>query len=489
MKILNASPRKIIFYILTFALFVFVTENSFYAQPKVREYWPTNGWKTSTLELQGMDSAKLMIADEFIQERLPDAFSLLVVKNGYLVFEKYYRWGSPERYAVVHSVTKSVTSALIGIALEKGYLSGVDQKLIDFFPEYITDESDPRKKELRLKHLLTMSAGFRWHDWGPVMGSWYNSPDWAKFTLQLPHEKSPGDVFNYNTSISHLLSIILTKSSNTSTLDFADQNLFKPLGIQTSYWHQGPKGYYIGGFGLGLSARDLAKFGFLYLNNGFWNGQSIVPEHWVKESTRQWMDTGNRMYGPISYGYQWWIKEVDGCFSYRAWGRRGQFVVVVPELDMVIVVTSNIARAPFPTSIHYSPLFDLVAAAVKRERSPKKPLKAAEIPTDVNAFITDFNQAIFDLDQMKFAESFSDQFLSDGATKQMAVNILWGTISYVREAKIVLTKFESEGNIARIDGVIKDKYFEAPFLTDNMLIKENGQWKWYGNQVSKQPYH
>jgi hypothetical protein len=236
---------------------------------------------------------------------------------------------------------------------------------------------------------------------------------------------------------------------------------------------------------LGLSARDLAKFGFLYLNNGFWNGQSIVPEYWVKESTRQWMSAGNRMYGPIGYGYQWWIKEVDGCFSYRAWGRRGQFIVVVPELDMVIVVTSNTARAPAPTSIHYSPLFDLVASAVKRDRSPKNPLKAAELPNDAGAFITDFNQAIFDLNRMKFANSFSDRFLSDGTTKQMAVNILWGTISYVREAKIVLTNFEQKGNIARIDGVIKDKYFEAPFLTGSMLIKENGQWKWYGNQASK----
>ena len=247
-------------------------------------------------------------------------------------------------------------------------LDSVDQKLIEFFPEYITDELNPRKKEINLKHLLTMSAGFKWNDWGPDIGNWYSSPDWSKFTIQLPLENNPGDVFNYNTSISHLLSIILSKSTKTSTLDFAKQNLFEPIGIQSAYWHQGPQGYNIGGFGLGLSAQDLAKIGFLFLNNGYWNGQSIVPEYWVKESTRQWMDVGKRMYGPIGYGYQWWIKEVDGCFSYRAWGRRGQFIVVVPELDMVIVVTSETADAPFPTSIHYSPLFDLVASAVKRER-------------------------------------------------------------------------------------------------------------------------
>jgi CubicO group peptidase (beta-lactamase class C family) len=163
----------------------------------------------------------------------------------------------------------------------------VDQKLIEFFPEYIKGESDPRKKEISLKNLLTMSAGFRWNDRGPSMRNWYSSSDWLKFAIQLPLENNPGDVFNYNSSTSHLLSIILSKSTKTSTLDFAKRNLFEPLGIQSAYWHQDPQGYYIGGFGLGLSARDLAKIGFLYLNNGYWNGQSIVSEHWVKESTDQ----------------------------------------------------------------------------------------------------------------------------------------------------------------------------------------------------------
>ena len=200
MKIFNLNCSKKIFCIIIFSLFSFLAENALCEQPKKREYWPTIGWKTSTPEQQGMDSAKLMIADEFIQNRLPDAFSLLVIKNGYLVFEKYYSWGSPEKYAVVHSVTKSVTSALIGIAMDRGYINSVDQKLIEFFPEYITDDLDPRKKEISLKQLLTMSSGFRWNDRGPVMRNWYTSSNWAKFAIQLPQENIPGDVFNYNSS-------------------------------------------------------------------------------------------------------------------------------------------------------------------------------------------------------------------------------------------------------------------------------------------------
>ena len=482
MKELNMRPQIIIFCILTFILFAFLTENSAYAQPKEREYWPTSSWKSSTPETQGMDSAKLSIADEFIQNRLPDAYSLLVVKNGYLVHEKYYRSGNPERVAVVHSVTKSVTSALIGIALDQGYLSSVDQKMIEFFPEYVTEKLDPRKKAISLKHLLTMSAGLKWNDWGPVMRFWYTSSNWGKFTIQLPLENNPGDAFNYNSSVSHLLSIILSKSTEVSTLDFADLNLFKPLGIQERTWQHDPQAYNTGAFGLGLSAQNMAKIGFLYLNNGFWDGQSIVPEYWVKESTRQWMYAFNS-YGHTGYGYQWWIKEVDGCHSYRAWGRRGQFIVVIPKLDMVIVVTSETAQPHPPTSIHYSPLFDLVASAVKRERPPEKPLKAVKLPPDAKALIADFNQALFDKDMVRIANFFSDRFLINGINKQTFLKLLSGAISYVSEAKFILTKFEPEGNIAKFEGVRKDKYFELPLTSGSMLIKENGQWKFYGNQI------
>ena len=281
MKIFNLRWRKKIFCILALFFFAILAESAVWGQPGIRDYWPTAGWKTSTPEQQGMDSARLLIADEFIRNRLPDAFSLLVVKNGYLVFEKYYSWGSQYKIAVVHSVTKSITSALIGIALEKVYLKSLDQKLTEFFPEYFTENLDPRKREIRLNHLLTMTAGFRWDDWGPEMRLWYTSPDWAKFTIQLPQENNPGEVFTYNSSVSHLLSIILSKAIGGSALDFAKKNLFEPLGIQSAYWHQDPQGYCTGGFGLGLSARDLAKIGFLYLNKGYWDGQSIVPESWV----------------------------------------------------------------------------------------------------------------------------------------------------------------------------------------------------------------
>ena len=163
----------------------------------------------------------------------------------------------------------------------------------------------------------------------------------------------------------------------------------------------------------------------------------------------------------------------------------GQFIVIVPELDLVIVVTSETAQPHPPTSIHYSPLFDLVAASVHRNRPPEKPLKAVELPTDVKAFITDYDQARFNKDVVTMADLISDRFLHDGVTKQMALRFLSGTLSYTSEAKIIITKFETEGNEVKIDVLLKDKYFEALFMTGSKLIKENGNWKWYGNQVPK----
>lgn len=484
MKLLNTGFKQTVFCMFAFSLILLLNANAICGQPIKRDYWPTEGWRTSTPGQQGMDSAKLEIAVEFIQERLPDAFSLLVVKNGYLVFEKYFRQGSPDRIAVIHSVTKSVTSALIGIALDRGYLKSVDQSVYDFLPEYATADLDWRKKEIRLKHLLTMSAGVKWNDWGPEMWDWVTSLDWGEFALQRPQEDYPGNVFNYNSSLSHLLSIILEKSTKVSTLEFADQHLFKPLGIRQRHWDNDPQGYYMGGFGLSLVARDLAKIGFLYVNNGYWDNQAIVSEQWVQASTRyRWY--AHRIYGPTGYGYQWWVKDLDGCHSYRAWGRRGQFIVVVPKLDLVVVVTSETRQPVAPTSVHYEPLFELVAAAVKRERPPQKPFKAIELPEDVKAFIDGFNQATADKDILKVSETVSDNFLSNGVTKNRLLAFFKIGAPYMSQSKVILTGFERQGNLAKVAGMRKDKYFEIPIQPRFYIIKENGHWKWYGNQLSR----
>ena len=433
-----------------------------------------------------MDFAKLSIADAFIRERLPDAYSLLVVRNGYLVFEKYYSLGGPDKYEPIHSVTKSVTATLIGIALEKGYLKNVDQKITDCLPAYFTDDLDPGKKKITIEHLLTMSAGFKWYDWGSDLYDFLWSEDPARYAINRPLVNDPGTVFTYNSSISHLLSVILTNATVNTTLDFADQHLFRPLGIHKRYWRSDIQGYYYGGFGLALSARDLAKIGFLYLNKGYWDGRSIVPEAWVTASTRQQIRSNmHPVYGPFAYGYQWWVKDVDGLSSYRAWGRRGQYIVVVPKSDLVIAVTSDPGQPHPPTSIHYNPLFDLVAAAVQRVRPPRQPLAPVDPPLDVKAFITDFNQARQNKMLSKVSDMISDRFLYRGVTKKMAVQFLANMMDYTSQAEVVITRYESDADGAELDVWLQDKYFESPFMIETRLIKENNIWKWYGNQLMR----
>ncbi len=309
----------------------------------------------------GIDPEKFARNIQHIEEDYPYIHSFLVIKNGYLVYEDYYKEGSADRITECRSVAKSFTSALIGIAIEKKYIKNIDRKIISFFPSHFTDKMDPRKKDITIKHLLTMSTGFKWEDWSNPHWEKYSTPNWLKLAIQLPLTSDPGKHFKYNTTLSHILSIILSKSTKSSMYDFANENLFKPIGIKNVDWEKDPKGYNIGGFGLSLTARDLAKFGFLYLNNGFWGKNVIVPKSWVKESTKKHMG----VYGPLGYGYQWWTQDVDTYSSYKAWGRGGQFIVVVPELDLVIVVTSNNKPRNSRTS-HYSTLFNLVAMSVKR---------------------------------------------------------------------------------------------------------------------------
>lgn len=316
-----------------------------------RDYWPTDGWKTSSPEKQGMDSGFLDKADKYIEDNYPGIHSLLVVRHGYLVFEKYYQGYDADTLQNIKCVSKSIISALVGIAINDGYIKSIDQCIEDFFPEYFNEKTEPLKKEIKIVDLLTLSAGFDWQENESVCFNWLSSNDRAKFLLDLPMQTSPGMQFNYNTALSHLLSIILTKTTKMSTKDFCDKVLFKPLGIRKEYWDKDYQGYYIGGCELSLTSRDTAKFGYLYLNNGYWNGRQIISNDWVQESTSKHIETFN---AGNSYGYLWWINSVSGHSVYFGNGYGGQNVFVIPDLDMVVVTTatySNIEAHFAPRSI------------------------------------------------------------------------------------------------------------------------------------------
>ena len=292
--------------------------------------WPVESLRVSTPEEQGMDSGTLLEMFSRIQSSQDDFHSLLIIKNGYLVTEAYwapYNRNTPHN---VKSASKSIMSALTGIALKQKYLKSLEQKVAEFFPEYV---DEPQKKDISLRDMLTMTAGLDWmEDSGP---SPYDLGNWKR----LPMKDKPGTRFEYNTMLTHMMSAIVTKVSGTNTRDFADEYLFQPLGITDYQWTKGEDGYYHGGSDIFLTPRDMAKFGYLYLNNGLWKGKQIVPEKWVRESTAKAVTIPSELlYATgLNYGYWWWLPPK----GYMAWGAGGQYIIVRPDLNLVVVITAN----------------------------------------------------------------------------------------------------------------------------------------------------
>ena len=318
-------------------------------------------WQRSTPEAQKVDAAGLATAEAFIKENLPHIRSLLIIKNDHLVVEKYYQNGQYEREDQVYSITKSILSVLFGIALEKGYIPDLDQKVTDYFPEYA--ELNSGLKKVTLRHLLTMSSGLEWNeDYSnpeTPASRWMASEDWIEFSFGLRSIYAPGEVFEYASSNAHLLSVILSKATQMSTREFAQKYLFGPLDIRRPKWDQDPQGNYIGAFGLHLSPKDLTKLGALFLGNGSWNGQAIISEKWLHASTQSQIDA----FPGFGYGYLWWNHWVNGSPRVMAWGMGGQFIVVMPDYQTFVVVTSK-TGLPLTTGMEYMPLFDTIARAV-----------------------------------------------------------------------------------------------------------------------------
>ena len=208
--------------------------------------WPTRSWKTTPPE--AMDSTVLAQIDRYVEDAFPTLLSLLIVRHGSLFYEHYYQGCHAGDSINVKSVTKSIVSALVGIALDKRYLTSLDQQLAEFFPQDFPVDSDPRKQEITLKHLLTLRSGLSWAEHSAEsLPALFSSPNWVQHALSLPLLHDPGKVFAYSTLDAHLLSAVLSKVSGMSTLEFANRHLFGPLGNKATVWASDPQEYQIGG--------------------------------------------------------------------------------------------------------------------------------------------------------------------------------------------------------------------------------------------------
>lgn len=304
----------------------------------------SQGLPTADAASQGMDVTRLTAAHQAIRTGLPHVHSLLVVRHGYLVWEKYYgRYNRNTRHAVM-SVTKSVTSALVGIASDSGLIH-IDAQVVSYLPEYFPPEVDGRKLAIQVRHLLMLRSGLDWAEYPPLSREAQQVTGSVGYVLGLPMIASPGDNWRYSTGDYHILSGILTRVTGMTELAFADSALFGPLGIGNRHWQTDFNGLNTGGVGLSLTPRDMAKFGLLYLRGGAWNGQPVVSYGWVQLTTEP--QPGNPpQAGQPGYGYGWWITDLHWQRVYFAAGYGGQLIAIIPALDMVVVMTGDETVSP-----------------------------------------------------------------------------------------------------------------------------------------------
>ncbi|HEX2187839.1 MAG TPA: serine hydrolase, partial [Longimicrobiaceae bacterium] len=291
---------------------------------------PTRGLHPALLDSAYADAATL-----------PRLRSLLVARDVEILAERYFHGAAADRPANVKSVSKSIVSALVGIAVAEGRLEGPQQPIAPFFPEHLGRDADARKRAITIGHLLSMQSGLE-RTSGGNYGAWVGSRDWVRYALTRPMVEEPGGPMLYSTGNTHLLSAILTEATGRSTWAYARDVLAEPLEIRLPRWPTDPQGIYFGGNEMRLTPRAMVRFGELYRNGGRHEGRQVVPEAWVRASLEP--RTRSRWSGD-AYGYGWFLTRVAGHPTFYAWGYGGQFIFVVPDLRLTVVTTSE-ADAP-----------------------------------------------------------------------------------------------------------------------------------------------
>ncbi|MBN4059875.1 MAG: serine hydrolase [SAR86 cluster bacterium] len=292
--------------------------------------------------------------EKLIQDQYKNIVGIIILKKSQIAYEHYFDGHNQNSPIHVASVTKSVLSALIGIAIEKGLINSVEQNVLDFFPEYKIKRGEKKIQEVTIRNLLTMTAPYK-YKYEPYTRV-YSSDDWTKSVLDLLGGNRDIGEFKYTTIGLHVLSGIITQATSQSALEFAKENLFRPLGIEVSQdirihnkddyfallkdksvsgWVIDPKGVSTAGWGLTLTTMDMMKIGLLYLNKGHWKNNKIVPSKWIEDSIKT-----HSLWGDKAYGYLWWVID-DKAGTYAAIGDSGNVIYVSTEKKMVVAITSR----------------------------------------------------------------------------------------------------------------------------------------------------
>jgi CubicO group peptidase (beta-lactamase class C family) len=298
-----------------------------------RDRGPVGGWPICSPDEVGVSSSLLSDLTRYIERELPHIRCLLVVHGGCLVYERYFQGLGREDLHELMSGAKSLTATLVGIALQEGFLRDVDQKLVAFCSDCAAWDTDPRLERITLRHLLTMTSGLHWGNSPAEVDRWLQSDGWLRRAFELPVVDEPGTAFAYKPD-PRLVAWIVSQATGMAASAFARTYLFEPLGISRWQWPIDA-----GQDGISLRPRDMATLGYLYLNGGRWGDRQVVQGAFVDQATRRQVQGG--FPENEGYGYYWWVKTIQGHRAFYASGFGGQYILVVPELDVVVAITSN----------------------------------------------------------------------------------------------------------------------------------------------------
>jgi CubicO group peptidase (beta-lactamase class C family) len=311
-------------------------------------------WQAHPSEAHGFDAFALAGAVDRAADLEP-LTSLLVARDTTTVAEVYFNGRGPRDGANLKSANKSVLSALTGIALADGALESVDQPIGPFFPRLLGNA--PRKQRITVHHLLTQQTGLESTSFGNY-GAWVASDNWVADALRRPLVDRPGGEMIYSTGTTHLLGAVLAKATGQSLRAYAQERLFDPLGVRIQSWQQAPTGRYFGGNNMSLTPQGMLRFGQLYLNDGRFRGQQILSSDWIDRSWRTYVRS---TYRDHQYGYLWFTHTFGGEQVAFAWGYGGQYIFVVPRLDLVVVCTSSLQNRPRGSDDHNGQILRLLA--------------------------------------------------------------------------------------------------------------------------------
>ena len=348
-----------------------------------------DGWAVSSLADENMDEAPIAtMLQRILDGTYPGIDAVAIARNNKLVLHQQIRTGTgqfdawagntdPERH-ILHSTSKSVTSALIGIAIDQGHIASTQVPFYDLFNYGAYDNWDPRKADMTLEDALTMRLGLEWDEWSlpytnpenDLVDLENNNTDWPKALLDLPMTSDPGTVFAYNTAATIAIGQALVNATGIPMDIYADQYLFHPMGIFDALWARSPAGLPIGGSGLYLKIRDQLKFGQLFVNDGVWDGQQLISAAWIADSVTPRVDISSWATYSEAYGFQWWLDTFNfrqqGAEAWVTAGYGGQYTFCFPDLNLVVAFTGRNYTNPNGVTRLYEMVQDFVIASVNQ---------------------------------------------------------------------------------------------------------------------------